>query len=528
MKTSENTINKQHLNDSITSGQNLSVWFSEVNQPISYDTLSSNIDTDILIVGGGISGLTTAYCLAKEGRKVVLAEDGFIGSGESGRTTAHLTCALDDRYFELEKIYDEPTARLLANGHMTAIEWVGNTVKLNSINCQFKRVDGYLFLNSSDKKETLQKEFEACKRAGLVTEILDTIPGVAAEDGKKSIKFSNQAQFHILLYLKGLADAFIQLGGKIYTQTKAENITKEGAVANGFTIKANHIVVATNTPINDWVTMHTKQWPYRTYVIGAKIPKGTLPYALWWDTGDQESKWISKPYHYVRLAEYDEKYDVLISGGEDHRTGQADDEGIKEEDRYNNLTEWTKKHFPGVEDTVFQWSGQVVEPIDSLAYIGKNPGDDNIYIITGDSGNGMTHGTLGGIIITDIIMGKDNPWIKIYNPSRVTLNKTSEYLEEVGNMVAQYGDWFTEADIKNSEDLKPGEGGIMSKGFKKTAVYRDEENNLHSCTAVCPHLGAILQWNADEKTFDCPMHGSRFTTEGKVINGPASSDLKKA
>ena len=527
MKTSDNTSGTQPVNDNLTSGQNLSVWFSAVNQPISYDTLKSNVDTDILIVGGGISGLTTAYCLAKEGRKVVLLEDGYIGSGESGRTTAHLTCALDDRYFELEKIYNEPTAQLLAKGHMKAIEWVAETVNTNKIDCQFKKVDGYLFLHASDKKETLEKEYEASKRAGLITEILNTIPGIAAEDEKKCIKFSNQAQFHILLYLKGLAEAFVQLGGKIYTQTKAENITKEGASANGFTIKANHIVVATNTPINDWVTMHTKQWPYRTYVIGAKIPKGKLPYALWWDTGDQESKWVSKPYHYVRLAEYDEQYDVLISGGEDHRTGQADDEGIKEEDRYTKLTTWTKKHFPGVEDIVFQWSGQVMEPIDSLAYIGKNPGDDNIYIITGDSGNGMTHGTLGGIIITDIIMGKDNPWINIYSPSRITLNTTGEYLTEAINMVAQYGDWFTEGDIKNSEELKPGEGGIMSQGFKKIAVYRDEKNNIHTCTAVCPHLGAILQWNADEKTFDCPMHGSRFTSLGKVINGPASSDLKK-
>ena len=152
---------------------------------------------------------------------------------------------------------------------------------------------------------------------------------------------------------------------------------------------------------------------------------------------------------------------------------------------------------------------------------------DNIYIITGDSGNGMTHGTLGGIIITDIIMGRDNPLIDIYSPSRITLKTSSDYLQEVGNMVAQYGDWFSKADIKNVDDLKPGEGGIMSSGFKKIAVYCDEENNLHTCSAVCPHLGAILQWNADEKTFDCPMHGSRFTTEGKVINGPATSDLKK-
>ncbi|HMT28810.1 MAG TPA: FAD-dependent oxidoreductase, partial [Bacteroidia bacterium] len=318
----------------------------------------------------------------------------------------------------------------------------------------------------------------------------------------------------------------IKLGGEIYTQTKAENITKEGATANGFKIKADHIVVATNTPINDWVTMHTKQWPYRTYAIAAKIPKGKLPYALWWDTGNHDSKWVSQPYHYVRLEEFDDRYDVLISGGEDHRTGQADDENIKEEDRYIKLIEWTRKRFPDIEEISFKWSGQVMEPIDSLAYIGKNPGDENIYIITGDSGNGMTHGTLGGLIITDLITDKKNPWVDIYSPSRISLKTTSDYLQEVGNMVAQYGDWFGKGDIKNTDELKAGEGAIMAEGFRKLAVYRDEDNVLHICSAVCPHLGAILQWNADEKTFDCPMHGSRFTNKGVVINGPAISDLK--
>jgi len=304
------------------------------------------------------------------------------------------------------------------------------------------------FLHSSDTKETLEKEYEATKRAGLITEMLNAVPDIKAEDGKWCIKFSNQAQFHILLYLKGLADAFIQLGGKIYTETKAENITKDGATANGYIVKANHIVVATNTPVNDWVTMHTKQWPYRTYVIAAKILKGKLPYALWWDTGDHESKWVSQPYHYVRLAEYDDQYDVLIAGGEDHRTGQADDEEIKEEDRYTKLTEWTKKRFPGIEDIVYQWSGQVMEPIDSMAYIGKNPGDDNIYIITGDSGNGMTHGTLGGIIITDIITGKNNPWIEMYSPSRITLKPPAIICRRWETWLFNIGDWFAGADIK--------------------------------------------------------------------------------
>jgi len=521
-----NTSAPEPIDSNITSGEKKSFW-SQSTSPIIFEKLDENTETDILIVGGGIAGLTTAYCLLKEGRKIVLVEDGYIGSGETGRTTAHITCALDDRYFELEKIFGKEKAMLAANSHMEAIQFIANTVNNHNIDCDFKRVPGYLFLSGNDTQQTLDKEYEATKNAGLPTEMLQQVPGLANEEGKWCIKFPEQGQFHIMKYLKGLTEAIIGMGGKIYTETKAEEISKEGAKANGFEIKAKHIVVATNTPVNDWVVMHTKQWPYRTYVIAAKIPKGKLPYALWWDTGNKNSNWIGSPYHYVRLQELDDTHDLLISGGEDHKVGQADDENVPEEERYLKLVDWTKKRFPEMENLEHKWSGQVIEPIGSMAFIGKNPGDENIYIITGDSGNGITHGTLGGIILTDIITGKENPWVDLYSPSRITFKTAGDYLHEVGNMVAQYADWVTEGDAEDADELKPGQGGIISSGLKKIAAYRDDQNNLHTCTAVCPHLGAILQWNAEEKSFDCPAHGSRFTTDGKVINGPATADLKK-
>lgn len=523
----DNSKFDQPVDENLTSGANIPFWFSQSGKPLIYDKIKNDLTTDILVIGGGISGLSVAYCLALEGREVVIIEDGFIGSGETGRTTAHLTCALDDRYFELENIFDKETAHLAADSHKAAIDWIENTIILNNIDCNFKRVDGYLFLDPDDTVETLNKEFDATQRAGIKTEIVNIPLSIKIEGNSTSLKFPQQGQFHILKYMKGLAEAFIKLGGKIYTETKAENINKEGASANGFTIKANHIVVATNTPINDWVTMHTKQWPYRSYVIASKIPKGEISYALWWDTGKKKSHLISEPYHYVRLESYDEQYDVLIVGGEDHKTGQSEGNNIQEEDHYKKLEIWAKKYFPSFRNIDFKWSGQVIEPIDSLAYIGKNPGDENIYIITGDSGNGMTHGTLGGLLISDIITGKINPWIKIYDPSRITLKTSLNYLHEVGNMVKQYADWFTKNGLTEIEKLVPGQGGIFTSETKKYAVYKDEKCEIHVCSAVCPHLGAILQWNNDEKTFDCPMHGSRFTTDGVVINGPAVTDLKR-
>lgn len=515
------------INDKLTSGSHHSYW-NDSQPPLEYKTLQGDMITDVLVVGGGIAGLTTAYCLVKSGRKVLLLEDGYLGSGETGRTTAQITYALDDRYYDLEKFFGEEKASLAAESHKHALQWIKGTVITGGIDCNYKDADGFLFLDPTDKQENLEKEFESTQRLGLPTQMVSQIPGMPSGLNKQAIRFPDQGQFHILKYLKGLADAIVRMGGEIYTSTHADEISKTGAKANGFTVKANHIVVATNSPVNDRVTMHTKQHAYRTYVIAAKIPKGQLPYAMWWDTGNMDSQWVAKPYHYVRLEPLDEQFDLLISGGEDHKTGQADEEHIAEEQRYERLILWTKAHFPYFQDIDYKWSGQVLEPVDCLAFIGKNPGDDNIYIITGDSGNGMTHGTLGGLIINDIIMGNPNKYIDLYDPSRITLRTGMDFLKEVGNMAYKMGkDWIAPGDIKDVDELKPGKGAILSKGLEKIAVYKDEYGRIHSCSGVCPHLGGVLQWNDDEKSFDCPLHGSRFTAYGAVVNGPAITDLKK-
>lgn len=511
-------------NGSITSGENVSFWIDS-SPIISFNAPTQDINTEVLIIGGGIAGLTTAYKLVKAGKKVVVVEDGFIGSGETGRTTAHLTCALDDRYYYLESTFGKEASRLAAESHSKAIDEIEKNVTDLAIDCCFKRVNGYLFLHPNDKMENLEKEFEATKNAGINTNFLKVTPIISGGENIPSIVFNNQAQFHVLHYLKGLADAVTALGGIIYTEARAEKITKDGAQVNGYTFSAEQIVVATNSPVNDTFTMHTKQAAYRSYVIAGKVPKGLLPYSLWWDTGDPDSQWVSQPYHYVRLEDFDEKYDLLISGGEDHKTGQKESENYTVSERYQKLESWTRSYFPMLEDITYKWSGQIMEPVDGLGFMGKNPGDDNIYIITGDSGNGMTHATIGAMIISDIICGDKNKWEDLYSPSRITLKATGDFFKETGNMAAQYLDWIKGSDLKNTADLKAGEGGVVASGLKKIAVYRDYDNTLKAYSAVCPHLGCIVHWNNDEKSFDCPCHGSRFSTDGTVVNGPAKTDL---
>ena len=509
----------------VTSGETISYWIDSV-KPLEFETLEKNIDTDVLIIGAGIAGLTTAYQLLKAGRKITLVEDGFIGSGETGRTTAHLTCALDDRYYEIEKAFGEDGSRKAAESHMAAINWIEKTVQQENIDCDFERIDGFLFIHPTDTKENLEKEFEATQKAGLQTSWMDHVPALSVEDGP-CIRFPMQGQFHIMKYMQGLANAIEKLGGKIYTKTHARHINRNGAECNGYKVTASQIVVATNTPVNDFVAIHTKQFPYRTYVVAFSVAKGKIPHCLWWDSGDMDSKWVTAPYHYIRTQKLNEEYDLLIVGGEDHKTGQADDEDVAEQERYNALINWTRKLFPMVEEMMYSWSGQVMEPVDYMAFIGKDPGDDNVYIITGDSGNGMTHGTLGGIIVSDLIQGIENKWTDFYSPKRTPLKAPKTFASEVLNMVKQYGDYVTKADINEVDELKPGEGAILSKGLKRFAVYKDEENKVHAFNAVCPHMGCMVQWNAEEKSFDCPCHGSRFTKMGVVMNGPATVGLEK-
>lgn len=517
---------QQHSSPKITAGEHHTFWIDSV-KPIAYHTLTQDSSTEVVIVGGGIAGVTIAYCLLKSGKKVALVEDGFIGSGETGRTTAHLVTALDDRYYELARIYGEEKAKDIAQSHAVAIDFVEEIIRKENIACDFKRVDGYLFLHPTDKKESLDKELEAATKAGIDISKIYAVP--AFPDKKEALKFGQQAQFHPVKYLAGLCAAIEKMGGKIYTRTHAAEINSEGITSSeGFHIKAEQVVVATNTPVNNKYVMHLKQYAYRTYVIGIKIKKGQLPEALWWDTGDFEKNANIPPYHYIRTQSMDETHDLLLVGGEDHATGLADAEEIPEEERYGFLKGWVKINM-GIEgEIVYKWSGEVMEPMDSLAYIGRNPFDkENVYIVTGDSGNGMTHCTIAGMLITDLINGKENKWEKIYDPHRFKFLKTGNiFLKEFfGGLVAYLKTKGKDADKIKLSDIKADEGNVIEVEGEKYGVYRDQAGEFHFVGAECTHLGCIIKWNNDEKSWDCPCHGSRFNYKGEVLNGPAISNL---
>jgi glycine/D-amino acid oxidase-like deaminating enzyme/nitrite reductase/ring-hydroxylating ferredoxin subunit len=503
------------------SKEGVSPWSATSKEP-SIPALDKNIDAGVCIVGAGIAGMTAAYLLAREGRSVTILDKRRIGSGETAYTSAHLSNVIDAGYREIERLHGAKGARSVAQSHTAAIAQIESIISEENIDCDFERLDGYLFSADTDSHKKLQEEWQAAKRAGLQVRKLKQSP-FDLEFGP-CLRFARQAQFHPLKYLAGLARAIKRLDGRLFGGTEVKEI-KAGKTIKIHTkgraiVSAGAVVVATNTPINDLGKIYTKQEAYRTYVIGALVPAGSMPKALYWDMED--------PFHYVRLQRMranGKTQDLLIIGGEDHKTGQA--EGI--EGRFARLAIWGREHFPGIKEIAFRWSGQVMESMDGLAFIGRNPKDDpNVYIVTGDSGAGLTHGTIGGIVLRDLIVGRDNPWAALYDSARKTPRASDTFPRNSPKAGGEYARWLTPGQVKTLQEIKPGMGAVIRRGSSIIAVSRDDTGKLHQCSAVCTHLSCIVSWNSTERTWDCPCHGSRFASDGNLLNGPALESLSKS
>lgn len=495
----------------------LSLW--QDRSPERNETaLTENLTTEVCIIGAGIAGLTTAYLLAQEGRRVVVIDQATPGGGETGRTTAHLASAIDDHFYEVARRRGKTAARLAGESHRAAIDLIERIVRDERIDCGFKRVPGYLFAGEGGSRRSLEREHDAAREAGQPVEWADS-PGGLAFLGR-CLRFPNQARFSPLDYLAGLRAALERLGVTVVSRTHAlELVEGPNAVVKtdrDLTVSGHYAVLACNTPFNDRVAMHTKLYAYQTYAIAATVHAGDVPDALFWDDLD--------PYHYVRLADATPGFATLIVGGEDHKTGQQPHPNLA----FENLERWARERFPSFGTVTHQWSGEVMETLDGLGYYGRNPGSgENIFVMTGDSGMGMTHGTLGARLVSDLIQQRANPWTEIYDPARKPPASLGEFAKENFNVARQYLDWAKREPSADKDEiaLKPGQGRVFQRGTQKIAAHCDENGTIHECSAVCPHLGCIVDWNETEHTWDCPCHGSRFNPRGEVLHGPSPANL---
>lgn len=486
--------------------------------------LEQDVSCDTVVVGAGIAGLSVAYELALAGQKVVLVDRGPILGGMTSRTTAHLAPICDDGLGALVKIRGEELASQFQKSQEAAVARIEEHVETLSINCDFRRLDGFLFPAAGMKREDAEKqcdeEVEAARKIGVTVERATGLP-LKGHENSPVLRYPGQATFHPLKYLRALAADFASRGGRLFGDSPVTDI-ETGAdgvrltTDRGKTILASRAVFATNSPIHRRIELHSKLAPYRTYAVALELRRGSLPDALYWDMAD--------PYHYVRLNPGPGATDYLIAGGRDHKSGEVDDGDI----RFEALEAWIRALVPGLGKVVTCWSGQVLETIDYCGFIGRDPESDNVFIVTGDSGQGMTHGALAGILLKDLTVAGASPWEAVYDPARKTASGIVNYVRENLTVAQNLAEYVTPGELASADELKPGEGGILRSGLSKLAVCRDLDGMMHFHSAACTHLGCIVHWNSTEQCWDCPCHGSQFAPDGSVLNGPAIGPLVKA
>lgn len=494
------------------------VWL-EATRP-QFPTLAANASFDVVIVGGGITGLTAAYLLKQAGKRVAVLERGRIGEAETGHTTAHLTYVTDTKLSQLMQHFGMKEAGIAWLGGAMAIQTIESIIEEEQIECGFRRVPGYLhaaITKQADETEQLESEAALACDVGMEATFIPQVPIF----DRPGVRYDNQALFHPIEYLSHLAQSVQGDGCEIFeqtemTETKADPLT---VTACGHTLSCDKLLIATHVPmlgLNDLLhgtLFQSKLAGYSTYAIGASIPSGIVPQGSYWDTDD--------PYYYLRVhaREYD---DYVVFGGEDHKTGHETDA----ERRYAHLESILLQYLP--QATVdHRWSGQVIETLDGLPYIG--PVNEQQFIATGYSGNGMTFGTLAGVMACDWVLGKQNPWQNLFSIERKSITGDAwEYVKEnAGVPYHLLKSYLTTLAGGTLDDIQKGQGQVLKIDGHRCAVHRDKFGELTACSAICTHMGCVVQWNSAEETWDCPCHGSRFGTDGHVIAGPAETPLEK-
>ncbi|KAI9880847.1 MAG: hypothetical protein M1830_010442 [Pleopsidium flavum] len=524
----------QHAMD--TSGETDAVWIH--NEPYKnrpqFSKLKGDLKTDVCVIGSGISGISCAYELVTRGVKVAMIEAREVLSGESGRTSGHLASALDDGYVEIASKHGSSGAEAAAESHSWALRRVGELSKQLGIDCEYRLLPGYQISQyprgnpkHDEEVKQLKEEVQKAQKLGLPASFQEGY-AIKGWDGKLDQRdaaiFDDQATFHPTKYMVGVLKWLAnQPNFECYTHTRMMSIEEKGLISkevdvgteDGYTITCNDAIEATCVPLQKLSIVAEMEY-YRTYCIAIRVPKGSIEDCLLYDQAD--------PYKYIRFTACDDSDDYLVIGGCDHKVGQEQEDG-----RYAELEGWVRERFTKASTVDYKWSGQIFEPIDHVAFIGLNQGKKHTYIVTGDSGNGLTHGVLAGKLIADEIQGIENRWSKLYNPKRIpSVSTLPSMLAHDLQINTQYKR-FLQSDIPDIESLAIGTGGVLNPTLKKPiAVYKDDEGGVHKFSALCPHLHGVVCWNHAEKTWDCPVHGSRFSKDGICVMGPAKENLAPA
>ncbi|WP_018478671.1 FAD-dependent oxidoreductase [Pontibacter roseus] len=498
--------------------------FWEVTTPHrpEFPELEGNLDVDVAIIGGGITGITTALQLTDAGRSVAVLEARRVGGGTTGWSTGNLYVPTGAYYHKIQGSRDAETITSVAAARRSALDFIEQQTVQKKIDCHFSRRPWYFFTQEKDMVSTIEKEVEALQRAGMPVTFVDDIPLLPRARFQKAARMDGQARFHPLRYVLGIATDIASRGCQVYEHTTVIDLKEE---KDHCTIQTNHgtvtcrqVVIATHIPIGIH-TVQTVAAPHRSYVIAVKLKSGNYPDAYFWQNDTMHKAITTHSTDSMEL-------DMLMIAGNHHKTGQASHQEYHH--YFKELEDYARKHFD-VASVEYRWSAQHYRSGDGVPYIGLTHKDARrTYIATGFYADGLIYGTVAGILLGDMLVGKENTWLKAFDATRGTnLATAATFVKENVNVAAQYlKDSPFSADAEHLSEISLGEGKVLEMDGEKVAVYRDENNHLHACSAVCTHMKCIVHWNNAENTWDCPCHGSRFMIDGSVIEGPAIANLE--
>ncbi len=480
-----------------------------------FQTLSSGINVDIAIIGGGITGITAAYLLSRRGKNVAVLEAHHIGKGSTGNSTGNLYATVGNKGMHaIASKFNTDTLKDVIAARSEAVNFIADCIKEHDIDCDFKYVPWCLFSEDDEGDSFIKKEIEAANDAGLPTERDVDFPVSIS----KGFRVDRQAQFNPYKYVMALADAAEGRNCTIYENTKVTQIDeKDGRTiltTSGGIVTANAAIMATHTPKGIHI-LQTLLGPYREYAVAVKLNGEYPPDGTYWD--------YRKSEHYSMRTYDSAKGKVLLVLGETHKVGQKEDN----RECFSILENFLRKRFD-VASVEYKWAAQQYKPADTLPYIGRSESGSNVYVATGFAADGLTWGTLAAKIITDTIMNVDNKWAELFDSLRHNpMAAAGEFLKENLNVAAQYiSDIPFKDDVDEFSEVQSGEGKVITIDGEKYGAFRDESGSLHVVSAVCTHMRCIVNWNKSEKSWDCPCHGSRFHYDGALIEGPAYGDLK--
>ncbi|MDB5231604.1 MAG: FAD-dependent oxidoreductase [Chitinophagaceae bacterium] len=470
---------------------------------------------DVIIVGAGITGITLALLLQKQGKKCAVIEAHKLCYGTTGGTTAHINTIFDNPYSQVIKDFGESGAQQLAKAAGNAVALLEQNVKQYNIDCEFRKLPAYVFSQNDEQSKQLDQIIDGTLKAGIEVSYSNDIPIPVPYE--KVMVVRGQAQFNPVKYVFALAKEYESLGGIIIQNCRVENFKDDEIKVLQTTqdeLSGKSLVFATHIPIGINL-LHFRCAPYRSYALAVKLGNNDYPDGLIYDLYD--------PYHYYRAQEVNGEL-FMIAGGEDHKTGHNENT----QECFRKLEADVRRHFD-VKEVSYKWSSQYYEPADGMAYIGNLPGhSENVYVATGFSGNGMPYSHISALVISDLILRGNSEYKSLFNPNRIKpvagfTNFIKENADVVGQLISGV---FSKEKLHELAQLAPGESKVFSVDGSSAAIHKDENGKLHAVDPACTHAKCTVSWNYAEQSWDCPCHGARYSADGEVITGPASKGLK--